>query len=122
PDHPAMLKVTERIAAQLDWVRSNAASQPRPLETLGPMGADEGRAREAVGESSIDSVRLAEHRRAVMYADDLGLRKFIVRGGPARSFSTPGLLAALSDRAIITADLRDRKLLELITFSFATIT
>ena len=122
PDHPVMLKVTEHIGAQLDWVRANATVHPRPLEKLGSMDEDEAQAREVVGDSSIDAVQLAEHRHAAMYADDLGLRKFIVRGGPARSFSTPGLLSALSDRAIIAADVRDKKLLELVTFSFATIT
>jgi hypothetical protein len=46
----------------------------------------------------------------------------ITKGGPTRSFSTPGLLAALSDRAVITADVRDEKLLELVRLNFVPIT
>lgn len=59
-----------------DWVKENARVEFRPLETIGAPDSDEEEMRATIGEESIDAVSLVGPLGAVLYADDLGLRRF----------------------------------------------
>lgn len=121
PDDPRLAVRPERLRRLVGWLTVNARIDLRPLETIGRSGSEEEEARDAIGYDSYDAYRLAEHARATMYADDLGLRRFLPQGAAARSFSTPSLLPILAERGVITGEDRDRMLLQLVDRNYTLI-
>jgi tetratricopeptide (TPR) repeat protein len=119
PGHPSLVRQLDQARALCEWLRRSVKFEPRPLERIDPPGSREEEARELMGHSSYDAVGLAQHRGASMYADDLGLRRFVPKGGRGRSFSTIGLLFGLAERGSLSAERRDSHLLTLVTRNYA---
>jgi tetratricopeptide (TPR) repeat protein len=121
PDHPLLVSRVETARQRLQWLEEHVRLEYRPLVTIRTGDPREEEARDIIGRSSYDAVALTRHLHATMYADDLGLRRFIPKGQPGRSFSTVGLVAGLAERAIITAAARDNAILALIRLRHAHI-
>ena len=119
PGHPHLKSQLELLRAQVTWLEQSTRIEARPLETIKLPESREQEAREFVGRSSYDAVALTAHRDATMYADDLGLRRFLPKGSPGRSFSSVGLLFALAQRGVLTAEERDGHLLTLVQAHYA---
>ena len=119
PGHPQLTSQLERLRAQLRWLEESARLEARPLETIERAESQQEEARELIGHSSYDAVTLTQQRNATMYADDLGLRRFLPKGSSARSFSSVGLLFALAERGTLTAEERDGQLLVLVQAHYA---
>ncbi|HXI12417.1 MAG TPA: tetratricopeptide repeat protein [Thermoanaerobaculia bacterium] len=111
---PSLRAAADRARKIFEWTRANVRAEFRPLETIHAPSSEEERARQTIGSDSIDAVQLTQHLGAVMLADDLGLRRFVPRGGRGHSLSTVSLLPALAIRGVITANQRDRLLLRLL--------
>jgi hypothetical protein len=94
----------------------------RPLETIGAPDSPEEETRATIGEHSMDAVRLTEHLGTTMLADDLGLRRFIQKGGSGQTMSTVSLLPVLAERGVISSEERDRLLLRLVERRYVAIT
>jgi tetratricopeptide (TPR) repeat protein len=121
PGHPALVERLDTLRALLAWLETNARLDPRPLPTIHPPGSREEQARDLVGHSSYDAVALTQHSNLTIYADDLGLRRFVPKGARGRSFSTVGLLPALAERGLVTADERDRHLVDLVMRNYIVV-
>lgn len=119
---PSLVAAVARYAEALEWVRTNAVIEFRPLETIKPADSAEEKARERLGADSVDAVNLAEHLGAALFADDLGLRKFVTNGKRVDSFSSVSLLTVLAERGAIPPDGRDKLLLSLIDRRYLMIT
>ncbi|HYW32941.1 MAG TPA: hypothetical protein VE869_15680 [Gemmatimonas sp.] len=118
---PVLQRLRDRASARLNWFHESVRVHPRPLEMIPPAGSPEAEARTLIGSDSLDAVHLAQHRRSTMYADDLGLRRFIRPGEPGRSSSTVGILRALVDREVLSPVEADRHLLRLVEWRYAAI-
>jgi tetratricopeptide (TPR) repeat protein len=112
----------DRIREILDWLGYSATLVNRPLETIPAAGSREEEVRDHLGRSSYDAAALAKHRGAVMYADDLGLRRFVPVQNPHGSFSTVSLLQSLVERGALTASMRDKHLLTLVARNTGQVT
>jgi tetratricopeptide (TPR) repeat protein len=121
PDHPALVARQARATTQRTWVAENARVEFRPLETIGAPDSDDEEMRATIGEDSMDAVHLADHLGIVLYADDLGLRRFGPRGVRAASFSSIGLLPVLAEKAVISDIQRDHLLLRLIDREYTAV-
>lgn len=117
---PRLVDALEAAAASLEWVERCARKEPRPYQTVREPGSPEEEVRDRVGPPSFDALALTEAGIGALYADDLGLRRFTLGGGPRpTSFSTVTLLEALAaKRAISPAD-RDRYLADLVLAGYA---
>ncbi len=112
-EHPYLQKKAETLLGILNWVEKHVRIEPRPLETIHPMGSQEEQGRDRIGHGSADAVALVQHFNGTLYADDLGLRRFFTQGTLGRSFSTVGLLYALASQGRIGPAERDSKLVKL---------
>lgn len=121
PGDPHLVDRTKRAARILEWFTSNARIDMRPLETIPAVGSREEETGNSIGQDSYDAVCLAEHLGGTMFADDLGLRRFLPKGSRARSFSTTAVLPILAERGLISADERDQMLLQLLEKKHAVI-
>lgn len=121
PGDPRLVARTKRALRILEWFKSNARIELRPLETIPAVGSREEETGNLIGQDSYDAVHLAEHLGGAMFADDLGLRRFVPKGSRAKSFSTTALLPTLAERGLISADERDRMLLQLLEQKHAVI-
>lgn len=74
--------------------------------------------RNRFGASSFDALALVPHLSALLYADDLGLRRFAT---PTASCSTVTLLEALTERRVLAAAERNELLLKLVLQRYVTI-
>ncbi|MEO6324434.1 MAG: tetratricopeptide repeat protein [Thermoanaerobaculia bacterium] len=110
-----------RLRRLIAWLTDNARIDLRPLETIPASGSREDETRTAMGRDSHDSVRLAEHLKGTMFADDLGLRRYLPKGAPARSFSTTSLLQILVERGVLSGEVRDQMLLKLVDRTYTMI-
>jgi hypothetical protein len=119
PGDETLVSQRDHLRRQLQWLENAVKFEPRPLERIGPTGSEEEESRNHLGHSSFDAVALAQHHRATLYTDDLGLRR---HAAPAPSFSTIALLPALVVPGILTADERDDSLLKLIGAHYLLIT
>jgi tetratricopeptide (TPR) repeat protein len=117
--HPALEERAEKTSAALAWLQANADIQSRPVDTINPAGSVSEEVRSTMGAQSYDSVVLAEHLEAALYADDLGLRRFAPHDRPAASVSTLTLLDALRSRELITAEAHHDMELELVSRGYA---
>jgi predicted Zn-dependent protease len=120
-DHPTLRTKVDRARAIFDWVRTNVRAEFRPLETIGPPESEEEKARKTIGDHSMDAVRLAQHHGIVMLADDLGLRRFVPKGGRGHTMSTVSLIPGLVERNVISTSERDRLLLRLVERRYVVI-
>jgi predicted Zn-dependent protease len=111
----------DRIRDVVTWTKANTKVQYRPLEKLGACDPREDDARPTIGRDSADTVELAEHYATAMLADDLGLRRFLPKGSPGRSFSTVTFLARLAERNVISADEATDALLKLVEQRYVVI-
>jgi tetratricopeptide (TPR) repeat protein len=113
-DDPSLRATVERTRRLVEWARANVRAEFRPLETIDAPESEEEQVRQTIGSDSMDAVKLTQHLDVAMLADDLGLRRFVPRGGRGHTFSTVSLLYALAERGAITAAERDRLLLRLV--------
>jgi tetratricopeptide (TPR) repeat protein len=97
----------------LTWLDEFAIIEPRPLATIDIPSSKSEEVRRTIGASSYDAVALAEHYKATLFADDLGLRRFSISGTRASSFSTVSFVEAMVTRGLLSATDRDRILLQL---------
>jgi hypothetical protein len=95
--------------------------QFRPLAAIGAPGSSEDEIRSQVGHESYDAAELAQHFSVAMLADDLGLRCFMPKGSPGRSFSSVTLLPRLAEEGKIATDRANELLLELIERRYTVI-
>ena len=119
PSHPHLVQQRNLSRSLLKWLEESVRIEVRPLQAIKPLPSREEEAREQIGYSSYDAVALTQHYHVPMYADDLGLRRLAQWTADGPSFSTVGLLCAMAERGIITAEERDGHLLTLIGRHYA---
>jgi tetratricopeptide (TPR) repeat protein len=120
-EHPTLRAKVERARAIFEWMRANVRAEFRPLETIAPPESEEEQARQMIGHDSMDAVQLTQHLGITMLADDLGLRRFVPKGGRGHTMSTIWLISALAERKAISTFERDRLLLRLIERRYVVI-
>lgn len=113
PNHPTLVAARDDADETLAWLLANVKLLPRPLEDLGSASGagDIGREaiREQLGPPSFDASALVAHGQGTLYADDLGLRRYAVRGnGPVAGVSTVSLVDGLVERGALSAVDRGR--------------
>jgi hypothetical protein len=114
PHHESLVGIRDAAAETLAWVLDNVKLLPRPLEGLrtdmpDDTEVDQDALRERMGPASFDSSALVANGMGILYADDLGLRRYPVRGaGPVPGISTATLIEALLLRGAIPATERGR--------------
>lgn len=121
---PGDIELVEELAhlqSMLTWLERTVSFKARPLNSIELPGSLEEESRISMGRSSYDAVALAINNKSTLYADDLGLRKFIPKEGTARSFSSVGFLYGLSERGVLSAHECDFLLLELVYRNYTTI-
>ncbi|HEU0077507.1 MAG TPA: hypothetical protein VFQ76_07640, partial [Longimicrobiaceae bacterium] len=106
-----LVRNRDRLRESLAWLEAKVQIVTRPVETIPAVGSEEEEVRDHIGRSSQDAVALAKHRGAVLYVDDIGLRRFF----PSGSFSTISLLQGLVERGVLNSDARDHHLVFLVT-------
>jgi tetratricopeptide (TPR) repeat protein len=113
PGHPDLAGELARVRSALEWVVEKTRRMPRPVEGVRNAAAadekqhnqDEVRAR--LGQASFDAATLAAHDLGTLYCDDLGLRRYAVRGSkPPTGVSTVSLVDGLVIRGLVSP--RDR--------------
>jgi len=119
--HPILRAALDRLEEQKAWLLANVTLEARPLEIVARESARGSQLRETVGAADHDAVALASYSEAVLYVDDLGLRRLDIGEPRPRSCSTVTLLQALAERGAISADERDTALTELVRLRYATI-
>src|ERR1051325_702562 len=113
-NHPLLQQKQDTVAELLEWIDKHTSVQPRPLTTIAAPESRQEEARELLGESSYDAIALARHEEASLYADDLGVRRFLPPEHRALSFSSVGLIRALAERGIMDSRKRDEILIDLV--------
>ncbi len=121
PEHPFLVARLKRAEVLREWVRENARTEFRPVETIRAPESEEEDLRRTLGPDSMDAVHLAGHLDATLFADDLGLRRFGSNGKRIRSFCSVALLPALAERGVISAADRDAHLLRLVSDRYTTV-
>jgi tetratricopeptide (TPR) repeat protein len=117
PGHTELQAKVDHLSNLRKFLSDNVTLCPRPLEVIGTADSEEEDMREIIGQSSYDALKLTTARSAALYADDLGLRRFLL-GGKGRSFSTASLFPALTQMRLITPSRRDQGLLKLVLANF----
>jgi tetratricopeptide (TPR) repeat protein len=110
---PRLVSRVEQLQDSLTWVDEHVEFLPRPLATIGTRESEEERDRESIGADSHDAAELALANGWALYADDLGLRRMLL-GTNATSLSTLALLDALVERGVLTSDVRDKAMNDLV--------
>jgi len=121
PGDASLIEAEQLVQEMLRWIETVPRLEPRPLEVVQPAGSPQEEGRDTIGKSSFDAVALAESRSSVLYADDLGLRKYSVSGTRAASFSTVALIRWLAEQGTMTAEARDEALLSLAVSNYKVI-
>jgi len=111
PEDPLFVSQASRTQKALNWLSNHVRLELRPLATYGTRDDE---TRNHIGSDSYDAFRLAEHISGTLFADDLGLRRFLPKGSRARSFPTTALLPILAERGLISENERDLWLLRLV--------
>jgi hypothetical protein len=96
----------------LEWADANVSFAPRPLEAFGDPRLNGRDMRERLGESSHDALELALYYPAILYADDLGLRR-LADGLNAKSFPTPAFVQVAAQHGWMAGQAADRLLVTL---------
>jgi tetratricopeptide (TPR) repeat protein len=110
--HPALVAERDSTRNLVNWADTNVEFVPRPLETFSDPRTKDREIRARLGDSSNDALELAMFSPAVLYADDLGLRKLGNELGVA-SFSTVSLIQVLAEEGIVLSHERDKLLVSL---------
>lgn len=118
--HEALVHERDELVELLAWLESCAEVLPRPLEAFGESVPTLSEVRSQIGEASHDSVELARHEDATLYADDLGLRILAKEMG-VPSFSSVSLVQVLPERAAMTTGTRARILVDLMERHYETV-
>jgi tetratricopeptide (TPR) repeat protein len=121
PGDAWLVRQRDQLGELLAWLSISAQIVFRPLETVPARGSEEEQGRDHIGRGSYDAATLAKHRGALLYADDLGLRRFVSIGDPHGSISTVSLLHGLVERGVLTPRDRDHFLLSLVERNVAFI-
>ena len=103
-----------RYERLLLWVNAHIELRGRPLAALEREGELEIKLRTAVGETPTDAIEIASESGAVLYTDDLRMRRAALGEGRCRGCSSITLAEALADRGLIQAEQRYRTRLTLI--------
>jgi tetratricopeptide (TPR) repeat protein len=126
PNDPGLLAAAEDARVTLEWVEANARQLPRPLsaprvdEGAGERERDHEGIRTQMGPPSFDAAVLAEQGVGVLYADDLGLRRYSAGSGrPPAGFSTIALVEALAAGGVLEPRRRDALKVDLILAGYA---
>jgi predicted Zn-dependent protease len=112
-NHPTLVARRDALTELLSWFDTNVTVMPRPLEVFDDPKRLSVELRSSLGDAAVDALELARHTPAVLYADDLGLRRFALEQ-QARSFSSVSLLQVMAERGTISAQERDRLLIVLL--------
>ena len=118
--HEVPTRERDNLSKQLAWLDTCVEVVPRPLEAFGETVSTLGEVRAQIGDASHDSVELACHEKATLYADDLGLRALAKQMGVS-SFSSVALVQVLPERGAMTTAARDRTLVDLTERHYATV-
>jgi tetratricopeptide (TPR) repeat protein len=118
PHSQPLLRARDHAIERLEFLNMYVKCEERPLDTISMIGSQEDRAREVLGKSSFDAMRLATHLQLPVYTDDLGLRR-LASGLGGLTFSTVSLLPVLAETGIISADTRDSLLMSLILSNYS---
>lgn len=121
PNDPGLVRRRDELATLTSWLTANVTVKPRPLSMVFGRGSDDGDMRERIGHSSFDAVALATDSGAMLYADDIGLRRVAIQDKRPGTFSSVTLLPVLATRGIISEESRDELLLRLIEENYAII-
>jgi len=114
PADARLVRRRDHLSYLLEWLGEAAQIVNRPLETIPAVGSREEEVRDHMGRASSDAVALASHRGAILYTDDIGLRRYVSTDDPHSSLSTISLVYGLVDRGVMTPADRDRSLLALV--------
>ncbi|HEY2981134.1 MAG TPA: hypothetical protein VGJ22_08135, partial [Anaerolineales bacterium] len=112
PGHPDLVRRRDSVRALLEWADANVAFVPRPLEAFGDSRLNGRDMRKRLGESSHDALELALYYPAVLYSDDLGLRR-LADGLNAKSFATPAFVQVAAEHGWMSGQALDRLLVTL---------
>ena len=118
--HEVLMRERDNLSNQLAWLDTCVEVVPRPLEAFGESVSTLGEVRAQIGEASHDSVELACHEEAALYADDLGLRVLAKQMGVS-SFSSVALVQVLPERGAMTTAARESTLVGLTERHYATV-
>ena len=115
PGHSNLAAELVRVRSALEWVVEKTRRMPRPVESIrNAAAADETQrnqddVRDRLGQASFDAAMLAAHDLGTLYCDDLGLRRFAVRGPkPPTGVSTVSLVDGLVSRGLLSPRNRGR--------------
>ena len=112
--HPVLVEREGRAQAILDWADQHVTFLPRPLKAFEDSRVNNPEMRERLGESSHDTLELGLFTPAVLYADDLGLRR-LSHALAAKSFSSAALIQVLAEERAITTEDRNQLLVDLLS-------
>lgn len=116
---PTLVARRESVSALLAWLESGKVRHvPRPASTVGPADSELEQLREPFGPSSFDALALTRAHEGLLYADDLGLRRFVA---PSESCSSLTLLDVLLEREQLTPARRDELLLDQVLRRYVTV-
>jgi tetratricopeptide (TPR) repeat protein len=118
PGDPRLQRRLDDSEALLAWLEKVVRLEARPLEAIRKFGSEQEERRSLLGHSAFDSLVLSEGHGS-LYADDLGLRKCLVQDARLRSFSTVALIAAFSQKGVVTAEAANEHLLTLVESGYA---
>jgi tetratricopeptide (TPR) repeat protein len=121
PGDPTLVRERDALRELLRWIEDHVSWEPRPLVAVQNSGSGAEGVRDSLGAPSFDAVILAENGRGVLYADDLGLRRFTPGTSFVRSCSTISLLPVLAARGIIGAEIRDAHFIALVVRRYTTV-
>jgi len=119
--HEVLRNALERAESTLALAADSLRIEARPLGLVSRDDSSPASLRQRMGASSYDALGLVEAFSGVLWADDLGLRRFAPTGEIARSISSVSLLPALAEKGLIDARSRDRLLVSLAGRGYALV-
>jgi predicted Zn-dependent protease len=120
PGDQSLVSQRDGLKALLEWCDANVEFRPRPLEAFEATAERFESNRTHLGDTAVDSLELAVHTPASLFADDIGLRRFALVK-KARSLSCISLLPALTVEGRITPQQRDGLLVDLVELHYAVV-
>jgi hypothetical protein len=121
PGDQRLIVNRDKIQYLLNWINISTNIEPRPLDEIHQQGSKREESRDLFGNSSFDAIVLAE-RGYSLFADDLGLRR-LLQSPESRinSFSSIAMLLALAHKGVITADKRNKCLVNFVQAGYVHI-
>jgi hypothetical protein len=115
PNAPELLGRRDALQKLIDWSVKRIRFEPLPIARIEAPDSPTDQVRQQIGPSSYDALAIVLESGRLLYADDLGLRRFALEGaGPVPSVSIVGLLDALVVRGGLVADQRAEMMVALV--------